>query len=158
VRFLVLLFAAVTGVLGAGVRWGPVENGLQLGIDVTAASEPVLRISLKNAGAAPRDLVVGYEGTVDLYSVEIITKSPGGQEQPVFDLFDLKARSSSLLMPIVAHLQPGEVREFIYPLAQFICVVDRKDVPFRLLWDQGYTAGARFDLPGVRLITPDLSL
>jgi hypothetical protein len=160
VRFFVLMFAAATSVLGEDVTlWGPEASGLQLGIDVSATSEPALRVSLKNAGAVPRDLAIGYfEGYVDLYSVEIAATAPGRQQQPVFDVMDLKARPASLQLPINVHLRPGEVREFLYPLSQLICVVNRKDIPFRALWERGYTVRAWMEFPGVRLATPDLSL
>jgi hypothetical protein len=127
-----------------------VESGLQLGIDVTSTSEPALRISLKNVGTQPRDL--------DSYNLEFTTHTLGEREQPVFDLIALKAYPSSLLSAISAHLQPGEIREFIYPLSQLICVVNRQDVPFRPLLAQGYTVRASFDFPGVTLATPEFSL
>lgn len=156
-RFFILMLAA-TSVFGAdSTLWGPVEDGMQLGIDVTSAPGPRFRILLKNAGAEPRDLVIGYEGSVDLYSVEITANAPGQPEQPVFDAMAL-GHSPSLVLPIVAHLQPAEVREFIYPLSQLICVVNRKDVPFRTLWKQGYMMRASFEFPGARLQTPDLAL
>jgi hypothetical protein len=158
VRFFILTLAAATSVFGAdSTLWGPVEDGMQLGIDVTSAPGPEFRISLKNAGAEPRDLVIGYEGSVDLYSLEITTNAPGQPEQPAFDSMAL-GHSPSLLLPIVAHLQPGEVREFVYPLSQLICVVNRKDVPFRTLWEQGYIVRASFELTGARLQTLDLAL
>jgi len=157
-RFFILICAAACSVLGAGVTlWGPVESGLQLGIDVTATSEPAVRVSLTNAGAEPRDLVVGYEGSVDSFNVQIATGAPGRRQQSVLDVLDLKARPSSLLLPIVAHLQPGEVREFLYPLSQLICVVNRKDIPFRALLEQGYWVRASFEFPFTRLTTPDFS-
>ena len=102
--------------------------------------------------------MIGYEGSVDLYSVEIAATAPGQQQQPVFDVMDLKAHAASLQFPINVHLQPGEVREFLYPLSQLICVVNRKDVPFRALWERGYAVRAWMEFPGVRLATPDLSL
>jgi hypothetical protein len=93
VRFFILMLAAATGVYGAdSTLWGQVEDGMQLGIDVTSAPGPRFRILLKNAGAEPRDLVIGYEGSVDLYSVEITTNAPGQPEQPVFDSMALAAR------------------------------------------------------------------
>jgi hypothetical protein len=157
-RFFILICAAASSVLGAGATlWGPVESGLQLGIDVAAATEPALRVSLRNAGAEPRDLMIGYEGSVDSYNVQITTGASGRRQQPVLDVLDLKARPSSLLLPIVAHLQPGEVREFLYPLIQLICVVNRKDVPFRALLEQGYWVRASFEFPFTRLTTPDFS-
>jgi hypothetical protein len=158
VRFFILMLAAATSVFGAdSTLWGQVEGGLQLGIDVTSAPGPRFRILLKNAGTEPRDVVIGYEGSVDLYSVEISTNAPGQPEQPVFDSMAL-GHSPSLVLPIVAHLQPAEVREFTYPLSQLVCVVNRKDVPFRTLWEQGYVVRASFELPGARLQTPDLAL
>ena len=157
-RSFILMLAAATSVLGAdSTLWGPVEDGMQLGIDVTLAPGPEFRILLKNAGAEPRNLVIGYEGAVDLYSVEITTNAPGQPEQPVFDSTTL-GHSPSLVLPIVAHLQPAEVREFIYPLSQLVSVVNRKDVPFRTLWEQGYIVRASFEFPGARLQTPDLAL
>jgi hypothetical protein len=157
-RVFILICAAATSVLAAdGTQWGPVESGLQLGIDVTATSEPAVRVSLKNAGAEPRDLMIGYEGFVDSYNVQIATGAPGRRQQPVLDVLDLNARPSSLLLPIIAHLQPGEVREFIYPLSKLICVVNRKDVPFRALLEQGYRVRASFEFPFTRLTTPDFS-
>jgi hypothetical protein len=158
VRFFILMLAAATSVFGAdSALWGPVEDGMQLGIDVTSSPGPRFRILLRNAGAEPRDLVVGYEGSVDLYGVEMTTNAPGQPEQPVFDSTAL-GHSPSLALPIVAHLQSAEVREFIYPLSQLVCVVNRKDVPFRTLWEQGYMLRASFELPGARLQTPDLAL
>ena len=156
-RFFILMLAAAS-VFGAdSTLWGQVEDGMQLGIDVTSAPGPGFRTLLKNAGAEPRDLVIGYEGSVDLYSVEITTNAPGQPEQPVFDSMAL-GHSPSIVLPIVAHLQPAEVREFTYPLSQLVCVVNRKDVPFRTLWEQGYMVRASFELPGARLQTPDLAL
>ena len=157
-RFFILMLAAATGVYGAdSTLWGQVEDGMQLGIDVTSAPGPRFRILLKNAGPEPRDLVIGYEGSVDLFSVEITTNAPGQPEQPVFDSMAL-GHYPSLVLPIVANLQPAEVREFIHPLSQLVCVVNRKDVPFRTLWEQGYMVRASFELPGARLQTPDLAL
>jgi len=153
------MFAAVTSLLSADATlWGPVESGLQLGIDVTATSDPTFRILLKNAGAEPRDLVIGHEGSQDLYNIELTTRSPEQQEQPVFDSTALKAVPASLILPIIGHLQPGEIREFVYPLSQLICVVHRRDVPFRTLLEHGYWVRASFDFPFARLTTPDLSL
>jgi hypothetical protein len=158
-RCFALILATATSALSAdGTLWGPVESGLQLGIDIVSTTEPALRISLKNAGAETRDVVIGSEGSVDLYNVEITTHVPGEHRQPVFDLIDLKARPSSLLLPIVARLEPGEVREFVYPFSRFICVVNRKDVPFRMLAEQGYTVRAAFDFSFARLTTPDLAM
>ena len=135
-RVFILLFAEAASIFCADdLRWGAVKSGLQLGIDVTTTSEPVLRISLKNAGAEPRDLLIGFEGTEDLYNVEITTHAPGEQDQPVFDMTALKASPASLIVPISAHLKPGEVHEFRYPLSQLLCVVNRKDVPFRTLFE-----------------------
>ena len=140
-------FAAATSVLGADVTlWGPEASGLQLGIDVSATSEAALRVSLKNAGGEARDLVIGSEGSVDLYNVEIATNALGQGQQPVFDVMALKARPASLQLPINVHLQPGEVRGFLYPLSRLICVVNRKDVPFRALWERAtqYAPGWNF--------------
>ncbi len=156
-RFFVLMLAAASVFGGDSTLWGQVEDGMQLGINVTSAPGPRFRILLKNAGAEPRDLVIGYEGSVDLYSVEITTNAPGQPEQPVFNSMAL-GHSPSLVLPIVAHLQPAEVREFIYPLSQLVCVVNRKDVPFRTLWEQGYMVRTSFELPAARLQTPDLAL
>ena len=149
--------AASSTLFSAEIQWGLAENGLQLGIDVTATPEPALRVSLKNVGVEPRDLVIGEEGAVDLYNVEIATRNPGQPEQRVFDLPALQVSSSSLLLPISARLQPGEVREFVYPLNQLICVVNRKDVPFRALFEHGYNVHASFEFPGVTLVTPELT-
>jgi hypothetical protein len=159
VRFFILMFVAATRVLGADVtRWGPVESGLQLGIDVAATSAPTLRISLKNAGTEPRDLVIGYETSAGtLYNIEFTAQGQGLESQPVFDLNSLKDLSSSYLQKI-AHLPPGEVREFVYPLNRLISVVNRKDVPFRALWERGYAVRASFEFPFARLTTPDLAL
>ena len=129
-RFFILMLAAAICVFGAdSTLWGPVEDGMQLGIDVTSAPVPAFRILLKNAGAEPRDLVIGYEGSVDLSSVEITTNAPGQPEQPVFDSMAL-GHSPSLVWPIVAHLQPAEVREFIYPLSQLVCGCESKRCSF----------------------------
>ncbi len=153
-RIIILLLAtAVSGLCADAILWGPVESGLQLGIDVTATSEPALRISLKNVGAEPRDLLIGYEGVPDMYNVEFIAQAPG---QPPLALLDLEAPlPPSLLLAITARLRPGEVREFVYPLSQLISVVNRKDVPFRPLLEQGYTVRAAFGFPWVTLTTPD---
>ncbi len=156
-RLFILLLAA-TNLYCADVLWGPVESGLQLGIDITATSEPALRISLKNAGSQPRDLPIGHSGAPDLYDVEFTTQPPGQQPQPVLDQIALKAQPGSFGPPLTAHLQPGEVREFLYPLSRLICIVNRKDVALRPLLAQGYMVRASFDFPGVKLVTPDLSL
>jgi hypothetical protein len=113
-----------------------------------------LGISLKTVGTQPRDLLVGYDGVVDLYNVEFTGHAPGHQPQPVFDPTALKALPSSVLLPISAHLQPSEIREFLYPLSQMICVVNRKDVPFRPLLERSYTVRASFGFPGVTHRTP----
>jgi hypothetical protein len=135
-----------------------VESGLQLGIDITATSEPALRISLKNAGSQPRDLAIGHEGTPDLYDLEFTAQAPGQQPQPVLDRSALKAQPGSFGAPITVHLQPGEVRAFLYPLSRLICVVNRNAVPLRRLLAQGYPVRASFDFPSVKLVTPELSL
>jgi hypothetical protein len=150
---MLLLAAAISGWCADATLWGPVESGLRLGIDVTATSEPALRISLKNVGTEPRDLLIGYEGDPDQYNVEFTTRAPEQQPLPVLDLN--ASLPPSLLLPITARLRPGEVREFIYPLTKLICVVNRKDVPFRLLLEQSYTVRASFGFPGVTLTTPD---
>ncbi|MGA2880226.1 MAG: hypothetical protein ABSG13_14865 [Bryobacteraceae bacterium] len=156
-RFLVLLFATASSVLCADATlWGPVESGLQLGIDAASTVEPALRILLKNMGSEPRDLLIGYRAPVDLYNLEITTSAPSASEQPVLDLNALQAPPPSLLLPMTAHLQPGEVRVFRYPLSQLICIVNRTDVPFRTLLEQGYSVRATFEFPGVTLATPDL--
>ncbi len=156
-RFAFLLIAVASTLFSADIQWGLAESGLQLGIDVTATPEPALRISLKNVGIESRDSVIGEAGAVDFYNVEIATRAPGQPDQPVFDLHALQASSSSLLLPISAHLQPGEVREFVYPLSQLICVVNRRDVPFRALFERGYSVHASLEFPGVTLVTPDLT-
>jgi hypothetical protein len=154
VRIIILLLAAaISGMCADATLWGPVESGLQLGIEVTATSEPALRISLKNVGAEPRDLLIGYEGDPDEYNVELTTRDPQQQPLPVLDLN--ASLPPSLLLPVTARLRPGDVREFIYPLSQLISVVNRKDVPFRLLLAQSYTVRASFGFPGVALSTPD---
>ena len=156
-RLFILLLAAATSIFAADdTLWGPVESGLQLGIGTTSTPESALRILLKNTGSEPRDLLIGYEGSADLYNVEITTQAPGQQPQLVFDLIALKAPPSSLLLPISAHLQPGEIRSLLYPLRQLICVVNRHDVPIRALLAQGYKVRASFQFPGVTLTTPDL--
>ncbi len=156
-RWFILLLAA-SNLYCADVLWGPVDSGLQLGIGITATSEPALRVSLKNAGSQPRDLPIGHEGAPDLYDAAFTTQAPGQQPQPVLDLRALKAQPGSIDQPITAHLQPGEVREFFYPLSRLICIVNRNDVPLRPLLAQGYTVRASFHFPGVKLVTPDLSL
>jgi hypothetical protein len=142
-----------------------VEGGLQLGIGVASVAvklirsrvaEPRLRILLKNVGSEPRDVLVGYSAPVDLYNVKITTLGPSAREQPVLDLKALQAAPSSVLLPTIAHLQPGEVREFLYPLRQLICVVNRTDVMLGTLLEQGYSVRATFESPGVTLATPDL--
>jgi len=156
-RFLVLLFATATSMLCADVTlWGPVEGDFELGIGVASTTEPRLRILLKNVGSEPRDVLIGYSAPVDFYNVKITTLGPGGREQPVLDLNALQAPPPSVLLPVIAHLQPGEVREFRYPLRQLICVVNRTDVMLATLLQQGYSVRATFESPGVTLATPGL--
>jgi hypothetical protein len=156
-RILVLLFATAASVLCADVTlWGPVEGDLQLGIGVASTAEPGLHILLKNVGSEPRDVLIGYSAPVDLYNVKITTVGPSGREQPVLDRNALQAPPPSVLLPTIAHLQPREVREFLYPLRQLICVVNRSDVMLGTLLRQGYSVRATFESRGVTLATPDL--
>jgi hypothetical protein len=158
-RLLIVVFAAATSSYCADdVLWGPVESGLQLGIGIKSTPEPTLRVSLRNIGTKPRDLLIGYEGSIDLYNVGLTTQSPEQQELAVLELNAIKAYPSSLILPISAHLKPGEEHEFIYPLSQLSCVVNRRDVPFRVLLAQGYTVWASFEFPGTKLTSPELLL
>jgi hypothetical protein len=156
-RILVLLFATAASVLCADVTlWGPVEGDLQLGIGIASTAEPGLHILLKNVGSEPRDVLIGYSAPVDLYNIKITTVGPSGREQPVLDRNALQAPPPSVLLPTIAHLQPREVREFLYPLRQLICVVNRSDVMLGTLLRQGYSVRATFESRGVTLATPDL--
>jgi hypothetical protein len=158
-RSAVLILAVSAGLWGADeTRWGPVQRGLQLGIEVVSTPEPAVIVSLKNAGPEPRELVIGSEWSENVYSVELTAAIPGHEPLYVFDLRLLKAHPLSLLLPIRTHLDVGQVREFLYPLSQLMCVVNRRDVPLRALVEQGYRIQASFDFSWMRLTTPDVSL
>jgi len=76
-------------------KWSPIQDGLQLGIEASArtpATQPALRLLLKNAGSEERVLPIGFEGLAGpVYNVTITAVRAGGQqERPVFDLYALK--------------------------------------------------------------------
>lgn len=89
---LVLLSMAASAWAADGTLWGPVQSGLQLGIDYASMPEPALRVLLKNAGAETRYLVVGSETSVGaVYNIEFTAL-----QQPVFDLRALKVPQAQL--------------------------------------------------------------
>ena len=75
--------------------------------------------------------------------VLVLAVGPGGEALAVFDRNALQAPPGGVSIPIALHLAPGEMREFVYPMNRFLCVVNRQDVPLAKLLQQGYRVRAK---------------
>jgi hypothetical protein len=160
-RLLLLIPMASAVTLGAdATQWGPVESGLQLGVSVNFAPQPELHISLRNTGEAPRELAVGEETTAGtVYNIEWNAVGPGSVSLKVFSRTALRVPPSSQPASVVtAHLNPGEVREFVYPWGDLTGVLGGKDVPLGALAAQGYRIRAVFGFAFGQISTPVASL
>ncbi len=134
----------------AGVKWGPVQDNLQLGIESTG---PAIRLLLKNLGPQARDIDIGAAGSSGpLYNVHLAAVS-AATEHRVFDVNTLRARPSSLYAPQTAHIQPGGAYVFTIPLDRLICIVDRKEIPLERLLRRGYSIRASFAPPNLSVVS-----
>jgi hypothetical protein len=129
------------------VAWGPVVNGMRLGIGLgTASSETRLRVLFQNVGATEQDLVISE----DFDYLSFTVTAPEGKEYQVFDTRLLAAPPGpGLVIPVrrvVTHLNSGAMHEFRFSLRKLICVVDRRDVTLETLLQQRYSVRAHFEV------------
>lgn len=144
-------------------KWGRVQDNLELGIEWSAESGRsgiALRVLLRNASSQRREFQAAFDGPAGpIYDVKIVAApDDGSSERLVFDLHALKANPTGLVIPKTAHVEPGAVYVFTFPIKQLICVVDRQDVPLQALLTRGYSVRASFEVSGRKLVTPDLEL
>jgi len=150
-RIALTVAAMLTGVPATfcadTVAWGPVENGMRLGIGLgPASSETRLRVLFQNVGAAKQDLAISE----DCDYLSFTVTAPEGKEYQVFDTRLLAAPPGpGLVIPVrrvVTHLNPGAMRECRFSLKKLICVVDRRDMTLETLLQQRYSVRAHFEV------------
>lgn len=150
-RIALTVAAMLTGVPATlcadTVAWGPVVNGMRLGIGFgKASSETRLRVLCQNVGAVEQDIVV----VEDFDYLSFTLTAPEGKEYQVFDTRLLAAPPGpGLVIPVrrvVTHLNSGAMHEFRFSLKKLICVVERRDVTLETLLRQRYSVSAHFEV------------
>ncbi len=155
-----LTIAAVVSVLCADTaQWGAVHDDLRLGIGVATAPEPSLGVLLKNMRAEERALHIGIDGPVGpAYNVTITARAPHGKPEEVFDSNVLRLPPEGLMLPKIAHIDPGRVQEFLFPMRHLFCIINKQNIPLQTLLAEGYTVQATFDDFGAHVTSPEFSL
>src|SRR5580698_5715946 len=90
------------------VAWGSTINGMRLGIDFSSASpEPELRVFLRNAGLATREVLIGHQTGKGLaVNLQFTAKAPDGKEREGFEINSFTP-IAGLILPSVLRLDPG---------------------------------------------------
>jgi len=150
-RIALTVAAMMTGVSATfcadTVAWGPVVNGMRLGIGLGAASsETRLRVLFQNVGAAKQDLAISE----DLDYLSFTVTAPDGKAYQVFDVILLGAAPGPGLVipapPVFYRLNSGAIHESGFSLKKLICVVDRRDITLETLLQQSYSVRAHFEV------------
>jgi hypothetical protein len=120
-------------------------------------------VVLENVSSDPRDVLLGHgTGKGPMYSLKFLAMEPDGKEREGFNL-SLFTPIAGLMIPIVAHLEPGASRELSFPLAHILCIAKPKDItldtfaklqyPIRVLFEGSAIGGTATKNPWVGKLT-----
>jgi hypothetical protein len=148
---LLLVFASLAlhpMLIGAAeaVSWGPVANGLRLGVATASSSPGKLHLVFQNVGAAEIDVLLGGRtGIGPMYAMKFTVTGPNGDEH-YLGYFGGANFVGGYIEPILVRLAPKETYDLLLPLNKFVCVLNRKDVTLDTLLQKRYSISASLEV------------
>ncbi len=131
------------------VAWGPVSDGMRLGIGPgPVAPEPQLRLVFENMGSGPIQVLLGgMTGKGAVYNLVFLVKSPSGRES---DLFNLNGPPgiAGHIEPIIARIARGGTYEILLTLKKFTAIENGRERTLPDLLAAHYAVRATLDTGG----------
>jgi hypothetical protein len=120
--------------MALAVAWGVSVDGIRVGISRDSSE---LHVFVQNDGQTARNVLIGYDqGKSTQPNLKFIATTPDGREHEGFDPASFQPLAG-LVVPVVARIEPGAIRELRFPLRSLLCVEKPGDVTFDALVKQG---------------------
>ncbi len=134
--------------------WSNAVHGLRLGVTLEQKSTSTnLRILLENVGASRYNLLIGgNQGSGNTYSFRFFAIAPDGQRYPLDPIDAAYYSSGGFIHPITAEIEPGQHREFAFPVRQLVYFTKTGNISLATWLNHGY--GLQVSLEIEALVEP----